>query len=30
MPLELMAADLTRRIEAGDIFDVTDSVKDQL
>jgi hypothetical protein len=30
MPLALMAVDLTRRIEAGDIFDVTDSVKDQL
>jgi hypothetical protein len=30
MPLEVMAVDLTRRIEAGEIFDVTDSVKDQL
>ena len=30
MPLELMAVDLTRRIKAGDIFDMTDSVKDQL
>jgi hypothetical protein len=30
MPLEQMAVDLTRRNEAGEIFDVTDSVKDQL